>query len=63
MCSSDLWANYALAVMGVTILVAALFAPAFASSVGTTLWLRVLDTLIAGAIALGASYAWRRRAQ
>ena len=57
------WANYALAVMGVTILVAALFAPAFASSVGTTLWLRVLDTLIAGALALGASFAWRRRAQ
>lgn len=61
LCLMFVWANYAIAVMGVTILVAALFAPAFAASVSSTLWLRVLDTLIAGAIALLVSIGWRAR--
>lgn len=55
------WANYALAVMGVTILVAALFAPAFADSIGSTVWLRIFDTLLAGAITLLVSFLWKVR--
>lgn len=56
---SFVWANYALAVTGVTIFVAALFAPVFDAAVGSTIWLRVLDTLIAGAITVLASFVWK----
>jgi hypothetical protein len=47
----------------VTILVAALFAPAFSDAVTATIWMRVLDTLIAGAITLLASFVWRGPSQ
>lgn len=52
------WANYAVAVMGVTILVGALLAPAFAEALGPTIGLRFLDTLIAAVITVLVSFLW-----
>lgn len=56
-----IWANYAIAVAGVTILVIALFSPAFAGDAGPTLWDRAVDTVVAGIITVLVSFVWPAR--
>lgn len=55
---SFIWANYAIAVAGVTILVIALFSPAFAGDARPTLWDRAVDTVVAGIITVLVSFVW-----
>jgi uncharacterized membrane protein YccC len=52
-----IWAEYAIAVGGVTIFVIALFS-LVGAPVSSTVWLRIIDTLIAGAITIAASFIW-----
>jgi uncharacterized membrane protein YccC len=53
-----IWANYAIAVAGVTTFVIALFS-LIGDPVRATLPIRALDTFIAGVITVAASYIWR----
>lgn len=52
-----IWADYAIAVSGVTVLVIALFA-LIGEPIIATAPLRIVDTLIAGIIVLAATFAW-----
>lgn len=52
-----IWANYAVAVVGVTVFVIALFAYD-GGPVGSSVGLRIVDTVVAGIITIAASFLW-----
>ena len=55
-----IWANYAIAVAGVTTFVIALF-ELIGVPVNATLPIRLLDTVLAGIITVAASFIWRSK--